>query len=153
MLKKRLKLTLDFEVEITEITEESVRSHYRLHNNYEEVMRSPDTWEIAARQNRLLLRLSEDREALDRFLAFIITGEVCPCADSRLAEVFRLGKEEDVIRSVYDRMDSQDSEFFREVSEEGLLWDNMQLVDERFQIRWAGGSIEEVRELRSSQGE
>lgn len=152
-LERRLRLTLDFEVEVGEITEEAVRHHYRQHTNYEEVMRDPGTWEMAARQNRLLLALLADPEMLDSFLTFIVADEVCPCADGRLKEVLRVGQEEEVIEPIYGRLGGEDAEFYREVSVEGVLWENMELVNESFQVRWAGGSIVEVREVRSLDGE
>jgi hypothetical protein len=152
-LERRLRLTLDFEVEVGEITEEAVRRYYRRHTNYEELMRDPGTWEMAARQNRLLLALLGDPEMLDSFLTFIVADEVCPGADVRLKEVLRVGQEEEVMETVYGRLGGEDTEFYREVSAEGLLWENMELVNESFRVRWAGGSLAEVREVRSLDGE
>jgi hypothetical protein len=38
MLKRRLRMVLDFEVEVEELTEEGLHAHYRQFGNYEELV-------------------------------------------------------------------------------------------------------------------
>lgn len=150
---KHLRLTMDFEIEISDITKETIDRYYRRLNNYEELIQKPESWETAARQNRLLLALLADPEALDRFLTFIVTNEVNPCEDSRLPEVFSVKTEDEIMQPLFSRLSDEDAAFFRDVSEAGFLWDNMEMVDDSFRVKWAESSIVELREVqRGSSG-
>lgn len=88
MLKKRLRMVLDFEVEVEELTEEGLHLHYGRFANYEELVADRAWWENARRQLRLQRVLMEDEEALRKYLTYVAAMEVDDRRDSRICEVF-----------------------------------------------------------------
>lgn len=143
-----LTLTLEVEITVSDITEESVRHYYRHHTNYEKLMQCPETWQHAGMQNRLLLALLDDPQALDKFLTFLVTDKINPNEDSPLGDIFQVNEEDEILALVYDRLSSEDAEFFRKASEEGYLWENIRLLSESFGLRWTEASLVEVRDVQ-----
>jgi hypothetical protein len=88
MLKRRLRMVLDFEVEVEELTEEGLHLHYRQFRNYEELVADEGWWENARRQLRLQQVLLEDEEALRKYFTYVAAVEVDDSNDSRICEVF-----------------------------------------------------------------
>ena len=91
MLKKRLRMVLDFEVEVEELTEEGLHLHYGRFSNYEELVADREWWENARRQMRLQRVLLEDEGALRKYLTYVAAVEVDDSNDSRICEVFGVG--------------------------------------------------------------
>jgi hypothetical protein len=91
MLRKRLRMLLDFEVEVEELTEEGLHAHYRHFVNYEELVADKEWWENAMRQLRLQRVLLEDEEALRKYFTYVAAVEVDDSNDSRICEVFGVG--------------------------------------------------------------
>lgn len=148
MTAKRLRMTLDFEVEVAELTDERLREYYRRFGNYEELVGDAETWENISRQRRLQRALLEDEEALGRFLTYVVVDEVDSRLDSRLGETFRVGgerEEEEILGPVFARLGEEDARYFREVSEAGALWENVEALSKCFVVRWKAALLEDVR--------
>lgn len=88
MLKKRLRMVLDFEVVIEELTDETLRSYYRKFTNYEETIRDLALWANLSRQIRLQRALLADESTLRRFLTHVVIDEVDASLDSRLGDLW-----------------------------------------------------------------
>jgi len=148
MLRKRLRMVLDFDVEVEELTEEGLHTHYRRESaNYEELIADSGWWENARRQIRLQRALLEDEGALRKFLTHVVTTEVDESANSRLAEVFGVGgsrTEEEILGPLFSRLGEEDERFYREVSADGILIDNTDPLSRSFKGRWVGATLEEV---------
>src|ERR1043166_6568715 len=93
-VKKRLRMTLDFEVTISEITEESLREHCRVFTDSNELLADPETHRNLGRQQRLQRALLADEESLRRFLTYVVVSEVNSNIGSRLGGMFGLGRGE-----------------------------------------------------------
>lgn len=148
MLKKRLRMVLDFEVTVEELTEEGLRQYYRRFKSYEEMAGDSEMWANVCRQPRLQRALLEDEEALRRFLTLVVVGEVDSRLDSRLGEVFGVGGmwgEEEILGPVCSRLDEEDANFYREVIEGEALHDNIEALSRSFRGVWNGATLEEVR--------
>jgi hypothetical protein len=91
VLEKRLRMVLDFEVTVEELTDESLREYYRRFKSYEEMVGDVEMWANVTRQARLQRALLEDNEALGRFLTLVVVDEVDSRLDGRLGEVFGVG--------------------------------------------------------------
>ena len=156
-LRKRLRMTMDFEVTINEITEESLREHCRMFTNPDELLADPETHRNLARQQRLQQALLADKESLRRFLTYVIVSEVNANIGSRLGEMFGMGREEtegEILGPVFARLGEEDARFYASVA--GVLWENVELLNSSFVVRWAGAVLEEVTEVAEgavSQGE
>lgn len=151
MLNKRLRMVLDFEVMVEELTDESLRRYYRPFGNYEDIIGDPELWANVNRQLRLQKALLEDEEALGRFLAYVIVDQVDPRVDSRLGEVFgTIGErvEEEILEPVFGRLGEEDANFFRGVCEGGNLWEHVEVLNKAFVARWTGATLEEVKEVK-----
>jgi hypothetical protein len=150
MRAKRLRMVLDFEVTVEELTEESLREYYRRFESYEEMAGDPETWANVTRQLRLQRALLEDGEALGRFLTLVVVDEVDSRLDSRLGEVFGVGGmwgEEEILGTVFSRLDDEDAEFYRELSEGEVLHENIEGLSRSFRAVWKSATLEEVRPL------
>lgn len=147
MMKKRLRMVLDFEVEVEELTEEGLHLHYGRFSNYEELVVDKGWWENALRQLRLQRVLLEDEEALRKYLTYVAAVEVDDSSDSRICEVFGVGgerAEEEILEPLFSRLGEGDARFYREVDEEDLLFHNVEALSRSFKGRWTGARVEEV---------
>ena len=147
MLKKRLRMVLDFEVEVEELTEEGLHLHYRQFGNYEELVADKAWWENARRQLKLQRVLLEDEEALRKYFTYVAAVEVDDSNDSRICEVFGVGgerAEEEILEPLFSRLSEEDARFFREVDEEDLLFHNVEALSRSFKGMWTGAMVEEV---------
>lgn len=147
-LQKRLRITLDFKVSVSEITDESLREYYRPFINYEDLVGDAEFWANISRQARLQKVLLEDKEALRRFLTYIVIDEVDSSFDSRLGEVFGVNGEwieEEILEPVFSRLDEDDARYFREVSEAGALWENVEVLSKSFAVKWTAASLDEMQ--------
>lgn len=147
MLEKRLRLTIDFKITAGEITRETVENYYRSYVNYQELMRSELTWEMAARENRLLQALIQNGEVLDRFLAYVILDEVDPAKGSHLRMLLQVAREEEILGPVILSLEDGDVEFFNRVIEEGLFHENTDLFEYSVGVEWLGARLTEMRVL------
>jgi len=147
VLKKRLRMVLDFEVEVEELTEEGLHDHYRHFVNYEELVADREWWENARRQIRLQRVLLEDEEALRKYFTYVAAVEVDDSKESRICEVFGVGgerAEEDILETLFARLSEEDERFYRELDAEGLLFENVEALSRSFRGRMTGAVIEEV---------
>jgi hypothetical protein len=148
MLRKRLRMVLDFEVEVEELTDESLRAYYRQFPDYEKTVGDRELWTNISRQTRLQRALLEDEQVLNKYLAFVATVEVDGSNDSELAEVFGVGgetPEEDIFGPLFSRLSEEDERFYREVSAEGILFENIEPLSRSFRAKWTGAMLEEIK--------
>lgn len=150
MLKKRLRMVLDFEVEVEELTEEGLHAHYRQFRNYEELVADREWWENARRQLRLQRVLLEDQEALRKYFTYVAAVEVDDSNESRICEVFGVGgerAEEDILGPLLSRLSEEDEQFYREVDKEDLLFQNVEALSRSFKGRMIRAVMEEVSKV------
>lgn len=148
VLEKRLRVALDFEVTVEELTDETLRDYYGQFRGFGEGDADAGVWADLSRQTRLQRALLEDDEALEKFLAYVVTNEVDPSLDSRLREAFGVGGEradEVILESVFSRLDREDARYFRTASESETLFEAIEAVSRSIRVRWAGGDISEVK--------
>src|ERR1700750_3364941 len=118
MIAKRLRMVLDFEVTVEELTDESLHEYYRRSKGYKELSGDSEMWANVTRQLRLQRALLEDKEALGRFITLVVVDEVDSRLDGRLGEVFGVGGmwgEEEILGPVISRLDEDGAELYREV--------------------------------------
>lgn len=146
VLEKRLRMVLDFEVTAEELTDEALRAHYRKSRNYADLVSDRGFWANISRQIRLQRALLEDEEALKKYITYVVAVEVDESMDSRIAEVFGVGgerPEEDIFGPLFARLSEEDERFFRKVSNDGLLFEHVEVLSRSFRGRWIGALMEE----------
>lgn len=147
LLEKRLRMVLDFEVTVEELTDELLREYYRQFTGGEEGSANAELWADRSRQIRLQRALLEDDGALGRFLAYVVTNEVDSSLDSRLREAFGVGGEradEVILESVFSRLDAEDARYFREASKSESLFEAVEALIRSERVRQVGADISEV---------
>jgi hypothetical protein len=144
VIERTCRVVLDVRVQVSRITRESVAGYF-----------SPDEtgeglpWEWAERQNRLLSALLEDEESLNQFLAGIIRCDLELLVDSKQVAGKQADEEEDrLLERLFSRMGSEDALYFREAMRDGLLLENMELLDKAFTIEWRGTDIKDVHVMK-----
>ena len=147
VLEKRLRMVLDFEVTVEELTDEWLREYYRQFTGSEESRANAEEWADRSRQIRLQRALLEVDEVLGKFLTYVVTNEVDPSLDSRLREAFGVGGEgadEVILESVFSRLDAEDAKYFREASKSQSLFEAVEALSRSVRIRQVGADISEV---------
>jgi hypothetical protein len=147
VLERRLRMVLDFEVTVEELTDEALRAHYRTSSNFEDLVADREFWANVSRQIRLQQALLEDEAVLKRYLTYVVAVEVDSSYDSRMAEVFGVGgerPEEEIFGPLFSWLDGDDERYYGEVSEEGVLYDNVEALSKSFVVRWTGAVLEEI---------
>lgn len=132
VIEKRCRISMDVTIRISEITPESVASYFTPDEAGEESL----TWEWAERQNRLLLMLLQDKEALDQFLVNITREELEMLTQSEHDPHAPTNWEDGLYERVYFQMGSEDALFFQEAKKDGIRYENTQLVEKAFVIDW-----------------
>jgi hypothetical protein len=97
------------------------------------------------RQRRLLRALLRDERVLDEFMTYLVTERVCSHTDSELGMVFGVRPDEEMLEPVYSAMGEDDAQFFREVSQDGILWENTEQFQWCFAVDWTGATLFEIR--------
>jgi hypothetical protein len=147
VLEKRLRVALDFVVEVEELTDETLRDYYSQFPGFDEKVAGV-VWADLSRQIRLQRALLEDNEALEKFLAYVVTNEIDSSLDSWLREAFGVGGEradEVILESVFSRLDEDDASYFRTAVESGTLFEAVEAVSHSIRARWLGADISEVK--------
>ena len=143
VIERTCRIVFDVNIRISEITPESVAAYF-----------TPDEtdkglpWEWAERQNRFLLALLQDEEALDRFLTSIAKGDFGFLLDSDRISGLSDEDEDALFEKVFTGMGDEDSVFFREAKNDGILYHNIELVHKAFVTDWEGTNIKDVRVLK-----
>lgn len=141
-------MVLDFELEVEELTDESLREYYRRMGNFEEVVGDAEFWDNVRRQIRLQRVLLADEQVLNKYLTYVATVEVDGSTDSELAGVFGVGgdtPEEDIFEPLFSKLSQDDERFYRQVSEEKILYDQIEPLSRSFKAKWTGATLEEIR--------
>lgn len=146
VLEKRLRVALDFAVKVEELTDETLRDYYSQFPGFDEKV-ADAVWADLSRQIRLQRALLGDNEALEKFLAYVVTNEIDSSLDSRLREAFGVGGEradEVILESVFLRLDPENASYFRTAAESGTLFEAVEAVSRSIKVRWAGADISEI---------
>jgi hypothetical protein len=150
LLEKRLRMVLDFEVEVEELTDESLREYYRRMGNFEEIVGDAELWANISRQIRLQRVLLADEQVLNKYLTYVAAVEVDGSTDSELAGVFGVGgdtPEEDIFEPLFSKLSQDDEMFYRQVSEEKILYDQIEPLSRSFKAKWIGATFEEIKRV------
>lgn len=146
VVERTYRIVFDVNIRISEITPESVADYFTPNETGEGL-----PWEWAERQNRFLLALLQDKETLDKFLTSITTGDF-----GFLLESDRIGgledEEEDALfEQVFTGMDGDDSLFFQEAKNDGILYHNIEFVHRAFVTDWKSAEIRDVRVIKQTE--
>lgn len=137
VIERTCRIMMDVRVRVSEITPENVAGYFTSDETGGGL-----TWEWAERQNRLLRALLQDEDNLDQFLILIIKDELEMLTNNVYA---KHRSEDELFEKVYSTMDSADALFFKKAKDDGLLSENLDLLDKAFVINWKEALIEDVR--------
>jgi len=135
IVEKRYRMTLDFRVLIGDVRKEGVGK---------DGDDSEGAREHLERQRRLLRALLRDERVLDEFMTYLVTDRVCYHPDSELGMVFGVRTEEEILEPVFSALEEDDTQFFREVRRDGILWDNTEQFEFCFAVDWTGATLIEI---------
>ncbi|MCA1568295.1 MAG: hypothetical protein LC803_22150 [Acidobacteria bacterium] len=134
-VEKHYRMTLDFRVLVGDVSKDGVE-------------RDGDDAEGARehleRQRRLLCALLRDERVLDEFMTYLVTDRVCSHPDSELDKVFGVKSEEEMLEPVFSALGEDDAQFFREVRQDGILWENTEQFECCFAVDWTGATLIEI---------
>ena len=146
VIERKCRVVFDVHISISEITPENVADNF-----------TPDEtgdglpWEWAERQNRLLLALLQDEEALEQFLISITTSDLGSLLESDRIRGMPDEAEGELFTRVFAGMGSDDCAFFQEALKEGVLFDNIVLVHRAFVTDWKRVEIKDVRAIKPNE--
>ncbi len=116
-IERTCRIILDVNIRISEITPESVADYFKPDETDEGL-----PWEWAERQNRFLLALLQDEEALDRFLISIAEGDFDFLLESDRISGMSDEVEDALFEKVFTSMGGDDGVFFQEAKNDGILY-------------------------------
>jgi hypothetical protein len=135
MMEKHYRMTLDFRVLVGDVRKDGVAS-------VGDDLEGAD--ELLERQRRLLRALLRDERALDEFMTYLVTDRVCGHPDSELGMVFGVRSDEEILERVFSALGEDDAQFFREVRQDGILWENTEQFEFCFAVDWMGATLIEI---------
>lgn len=142
-MERTCRVVLDVTISISEITPENVAEYFTPSQTGEGL-----SWEWAERQNRLLSALLVDEENLQEFLRRITRDELHMLIKS-VHDQYR--SDDELFEQVYSRMADEDAAYFHAAKEEGLLDENLELLDKAFTIGWKLAEIKDVRVIKPAE--
>ena len=135
------RLTIDFEVAVDSITEDTVHALAATYENRDEVASDPETWEWAARQRRLLHALVSRPDLLRRFVearAHMVASEEAGEWASDGLEGGPVGeggkREHDGFWAAVDLLSAEDRAFFEDRYQSLDLYEATAAFDEAFDV-------------------
>lgn len=131
------KVVMDFKIRVREITPGSVAGEFTPTDDL--------PWEWAERQGHLLRALMDDGETLSEYLISIAKHDLGELLDSDQISGLSSDEEDGLFERVYSKLGEEDARFFREAKRDGILYENMRLVDRAFVTDWASARLEELR--------
>ena len=143
VIERKCRVVFDVNIRISEITPENVADNFTPDETGEGL-----PWERAERQNRLLLALLQDEEALEQFLISISTSDFGSLLESDHIRGMPDGAEGALFARVFAKMGSYDCLFFQEALNEGSLFDNIVLVHRAFVVDWKRAEVKDVRAIK-----
>jgi hypothetical protein len=143
VIERACRIVFDVNIRISEITPESVAGYFTPNETGEGI-----SWEWAERQNRFLLALLQDEEVLDQFLPIIAKGDFCFLLESDRIGGLTDEEEDALFERVFTEMGGDDSVFFQEAKNDGILYHNMELVHKAFVTDWKSVEIKDVRVIK-----
>jgi hypothetical protein len=143
VIERKCRVVFDVNIQISEITPENVADYF-----------TPDEagaglpWEWAERQNRLLLALLQDEEALEQFLISITTSDFGSLLESDTVGGMPDAEEGALFAKVVTGIGSDDCLFFQEAQNDGVLFENITLIHRAFVADWKRAEIKDVRAIK-----
>lgn len=140
-INQRFRLTMDFILEIHEITKETVR------NYYEGTDMNHGRWEFARRQRRLQLALLNNQKILRKFLITLLASEAEYLLSVSDENVFNIGSYESIFWPLFLSMDKEDSDYFQETREFDDLPEATEMVSDSFVVKCSNVALTELKVL------
>ena len=138
LIEKNFKVTLNFKVQIEDITDENVNTHLLSFANYEEIINDPFTWKDVERQKRLLYALIKNEELVKQILMREIIFQIKEEID--FESYFGLNESENELELAMENLsDEEDKKYFNECINQGFFIENTEHIDNRFK-----GYIEKI---------
>lgn len=131
VIERRCRIVLDVPLRITEITRESVAKYFTPDESDKGI-----TWEWAERQNRLLLLLMKDEEALKQWLMAVAGEDASHLLENDSFGELPVEVEDQFFEKLYCRMEREDARYFAEAKREGLLGENLEPLYRAFVTIW-----------------
>jgi len=135
IVEKHYRMTLDFRMLVGDVWKDGVGKDGDDAEGADEHLE---------RQRRLLRALLRDERVLDEFMTCLVTDRVCSHPDSELDKVFGVKSEEEILETVFSALGQDDAQFFREVSQEDILWENTEQFECCFAVDWTGATLIEI---------
>jgi hypothetical protein len=140
LLNKRFRITMDFTMTVCEITQATLRNHFRGSTEF-----SPHMLECARRDNQLLLSVVRNKKLLKKVILSLLMDEARALMDEEQDNVFGMEELEEILKPIYTRMDREDVEYIQSFLEENCFIDGIDLFWRSFDIRCSKADIEEIQ--------
>lgn len=145
----RFRLTVDFEVAVHSITEDSVHDLAATFSNRDEVVADPNTWAWVARQQRLLHALVSSPGLLRRYVEARAQGAAAEEAGGWVFEEMersadRGGEEDGAFWGAVEMLREEDRAYFEATSDEGTLYESTTVFDSAFDAYPTGVTLEGI---------
>jgi hypothetical protein len=141
---KRYKVTIEFVLDIEDLTDERATEAVRYYSNFAEIKRSPEHWQHVERQRHLLDELLRDEDALQEYVrneaAGLVELEVGAVTD-RLGTA---GRDEEILAPVITRLPDEDIEAFETAIEEGMFAESTEEFSTCLDLNLRRASIDEI---------
>lgn len=145
----RFRLTIDFEVAVRSITEDSVHDLAATFSNRDKVVADPNAWAWVARQQWLLHALVSSPGLLRRYVeARAQEAAAEEAGDWVLEEMERIadrgGVEDGAFWSAVEMLREEDRAYFEAKSDEGTLYESTIVVNSAFNAYPTGVTLEGI---------
>lgn len=142
-LERHYRVTLDFRLLAGDITPALCQESFFFS---EEATSADEGYfkENIERQQRLYILLRNNREVLEQYLLSVLAQDVEKFVCEGLRDALSVQEEDDLLISLYRKMEENDARFFEECRELNALAENTELISLAFKVYWVGVEVEEI---------
>jgi hypothetical protein len=149
---KRYRLSMEFDLEIEELTEEVARRGLEKFSNRDELLRDYTWDEHYERQKRILHALLNRSDMLNRYVLWALVNEFELDAKAYLEDFLSehgyLGNKSDqdeaIISTVVDELSQEDQETLKKSIDDGVFWESHAEFIDCFHLKLRSAAVNEI---------
>jgi len=139
MSERQFKITLEFTINVSDITPDSTKKDLSHYSNYEELVKDPESFAFAERQKRILDALFKNEDLLRRYVKKRFVDQMEISRADEIHGVLRdeLGvddeEEEKMLAPIFAELNQEDAEWIQQAIDNGVFPENTEHFFSRFE--------------------
>src|SRR5215212_7357357 len=143
MRRKHIRVGLEFFVDMEAITRENVAKDLNDASNRDELLKDPETWEYAQKEQRLLDLLLQNRELLEEVIKKLVVEKIEPTLNSELHAAFEINQDEqELLWPLLEKLPDEDATHFQGAIDNDVFYESTGHIWKRLEPKMINVTME-----------